>query len=74
MIGEACQHLRRRVGDARQPVAQFRQRQVIVTGKQQAHHRIEERDLVFAVAFRIAEKQIGDLTQHRGAPVLGDPR
>ena len=62
MIGEACQHLRRRKGDARQAVAQLRQRRAIDTGKEKAHHRIEKRDLVFGVKVRAAEIQIRDLT------------
>jgi hypothetical protein len=72
MIGEACQHLRRRKGDARQAVAQLRQRRAIDTGKEKAHHRIEKRDLVFGVKVRAAEIQIRDLTQNGGAPVLRD--
>jgi hypothetical protein len=72
MTGEACQHLRRRKGDARQAVAQLRQRRAVDTGKEKAHHRIEQRDLVFGVKVRAAEIQIRDLTQNGGAPVLRD--
>jgi hypothetical protein len=33
---------------------------------------VEQRDLVLAVTIGAIEKQIGDLPQHRGAPVLRD--
>jgi hypothetical protein len=72
MIGEACQHLRRRKGGARQAVAQLRQRRAIDTGKEKAHHRIEKRDLIFGVQLRAVEKHIRDLTQNGGASVLRD--
>ena len=72
MIGEACQHLRRRKGGARQAVAQLRQRRAIDTGKEKAHHRIEKRDLIFGVQLRAVGKHIRDLTQNGGAPVLRD--
>jgi hypothetical protein len=70
VIGEACQHLRRRKGGARQAVAQLRQRRAIDTGKE--NHRIEKRDLIFGVQLRAVEKHIRDLTQNGGAPVLRD--
>ena len=72
MAREAGQDLRGWVGEIRQAVAQRRQRQAVDARNEKAHHRVEQSDLVLAVTIGAVEKQIGNLPQNRGAPVLRD--
>jgi hypothetical protein len=69
VAGEAAKKAPRRVDDRRQPTAQVDEESAVdVLVHEAAHHRVEQGDLVSAVAARAREKEINDPAQSHATP------
>ena len=69
--GEHVDDVRRRVGDRRQPVRQLGARLGLDRVDQAHHDVVEHADLLFGIARRAADEQIGDAREHLDAARIG---